>query len=115
LFYTDRNIKFVAIVRFFELMNNLFQIVNLLESKLSKLLSQYTLLQQENLKLLQQKNNQEQQLNKQHQLINDLEKKYESLRVANAMVGSKEDKHLTKLKINTLIREIDKCIVQLSD
>ena len=96
-------------------MDNLFQIVNLLESKLSKLLSQYTLLQQENLKLLQQKNNHEQQLNKQHQLINDLEKKYESLRVANAMVGSKEDKHLTKLKINTLIREIDKCIVQLSD
>ncbi len=96
-------------------MKNLFQIVDSLESKLSKLLSRYTILQQENINLLQQKNNCEQQLKKQHQLIDDLEKKYESLRVANAMVGSKEDKHLTKLKINTLIREIDKCIVQLSD
>jgi chromosome segregation ATPase len=96
-------------------MNNLYEIVSSLENKLSKLLSQYTILQQENLKLLQQKNNCEQQLNKQHQLIDDLENKYKSLKVANAMVGSKEDKHLTKLKINTLIREIDKCIVQLSD
>ncbi len=96
-------------------MNNLFQIVNLLEVKLSKLLRQYTVLQQENKKLLQLKSELEEQLKQQHQQFNDLEKKHESLRVANAMVGSKEDKHVTKLKINTLIREIDKCIVQLSD
>ena len=70
---------------------------------------------QENIKLRQQKNNFQQQLSKQQDLIDSLEKKYESLRVANTIVGSKEDKHATKLKINTLIREIDKCIVQLSD
>ncbi|NOQ92337.1 MAG: hypothetical protein GQ552_06440 [Flavobacteriaceae bacterium] len=96
-------------------MDNLFQIVNLLEVKLSKLLKQYTVLQQENKKLLQLKSELEEQLKQQHQQFSDLEKKHESLRVANAMVGSKEDKHVTKLKINTLIREIDKCIVQLSD
>jgi len=115
LFNCCRNAKFVEIVLFFELMNNLFEIVNKLESKLSKLLSQYSILQQENIRLLQQKSNFEQQLNRQNQLIDDLENKYKSLKVANAIVGSKEDKHLTKLKINTLIREIDKCIVQLSD
>jgi FtsZ-binding cell division protein ZapB len=96
-------------------MNKLFEIVNHLEAKLSKILSKYTMLQQENLKLLQQKNNLQQQLSKQQELIDSLEKKYESLRVANTIVGSKEDKHATKLKINTLIREIDKCIIQLSD
>ena len=96
-------------------MNKLFEIVNNLEAKLSKILSQYTIVQQENLKLLQQKNNLQQQLSKQQEVIDGLEKKYESLRVANTIVGSKEDKHVTKLKINTLIREIDKCIVQLSD
>jgi len=96
-------------------MNNLFQIVNLLEVKLSKLLRQHTVLQQDNKKLLQLKSELEEQLKQQHQQFSDLENKYESLRVANAMVGSKEDKHITKLKINTLIREIDKCIVQLSD
>ena len=96
-------------------MSNLVQIVDLLDSKLSLLLEKYNSLQRENTQLLQDKNNLEQQLVQNHQLINDLEKKQESLRVANAIVGSKEDKHLTKLKINTLIREIDKCIVQLSD
>mgnify|MGYP000975913712 FL=1 len=48
-------------------------------------------------------------------MIDDLEKKYESLRLANTIVGSKEDKHATKLKINTLIREIDKCIIELQE
>lgn len=96
-------------------MQNLFQIVNLLEDKLSKLLSQYADLQQDNKNILLIKSELEEQLNQRHQQFSDLEKKYESLRVANAMVGSKEDKHITKLKINTLIREIDKCIIQLSD
>ncbi len=96
-------------------MNKLFEIVENLEAKLSKILSQYAVLQQENLKLIQHKNNLQQQLDKQQEVIEELEKKYESLRVANTIVGSKEDKHATKLKINTLIREIDKCIVQLSD
>jgi chromosome segregation ATPase len=96
-------------------MNKLFEIVNNLEAKLSKILAQSTMLQQENLKILQQRNNLQQQLAKQQEVIEALEKKYESLRVANTIVGSKEDKHATKLKINTLIREIDKCIVQLSD
>jgi uncharacterized protein YlxW (UPF0749 family) len=96
-------------------MNKLFEIVNTLEAKLSKILGKYTILQQENLKLMQQVNNLQQQLNKKQAMIDDLEKNYESLRVANTIVGSKEDKHATKLKINTLIREIDKCIVQLSD
>jgi len=96
-------------------MNKLFEIVNNLEAKLSKILGQYTILQQENLKLLQQKNNLQQQLEKHQEVIDTLEKKYESMRVANTIVGSKEDKHATKLKINTLIREIDKCIIELSD
>lgn len=96
-------------------MNKLFEIVNNLEAKLSKILGQYTILQQENLTLLQQKNNLQQQLDKQQEAIDTLEKKYESMRVANTIVGSKEDKHATKLKINTLIREIDKCIIELSD
>jgi len=96
-------------------MNKIFEIVNRLEGKLSKLLSQHTILQQENIKLLQNQNNLQQQLVKKQEMIEVLEKNYESLRVANTIVGSKEDKHATKLKINTLIREIDKCIVQLSD
>ena len=96
-------------------MSKLLKIVNDLETKLKKILGQQAILQEERTNLLQQNNHLQQQLNKQQELIDSLEEKYESLRVANTIVGSKEDKHATKLKINTLIREIDKCIVQLSD
>lgn len=96
-------------------MNDLFETVSSLEKKLSKLLNHYNDLQQYNSRLIKQNSELIKKINDQDQQFSVLEKKYDSLRVANAMVGSKEDKHITKLKINTLIREIDKCIVQLSD
>jgi len=43
-----------------------------------------------------------------------LKEKNEALSIANRILGSKEHKRETKLKINTLIREIDACIVQLT-
>jgi hypothetical protein len=39
----------------------------------------------------------------------------ESLRITNSLLGSEEYKKETKLKINSLIREIDYCIAQLSE
>lgn len=47
--------------------------------------------------------------------IDQLESKNQSLKTANAMLGSNEYKKETKLQINSLIREIDQCIVQLSE
>ena len=47
--------------------------------------------------------------------VNQLESNNKSLRAVNAMLGSKENKRETKLQINSLIKEIDQCIVQLSE
>ena len=44
-----------------------------------------------------------------------LKSQIENLRMANSLIGSEENKRETKLKINSLIREIDYCIAQLSD
>ena len=96
-------------------MKKLLEIAAELEAKISKLLKRQAILHQENLKLVQENDDLQQQVREQNERIDDLENRYESLRVANTIVGSKEDKHVTKLKINALIREIDKCIVQLSD
>ena len=41
--------------------------------------------------------------------------KVETLKIANSLLGSDDNKRDTKLKINSLIREIDYCIAQLSD
>ena len=48
-------------------------------------------------------------------IISSWEEKYESLKFANSILGSDESKREAKLKINTLIREIDHCISQLSE
>ncbi|HET7361580.1 MAG TPA: hypothetical protein VFI78_06575, partial [Salinimicrobium sp.] len=43
------------------------------------------------------------------------ENRIQTLKAANALLGSNDYKKETKLKINGLIREIDQCIVQLSE
>ena len=47
--------------------------------------------------------------------VSELKKENESLKMANALLGSKESKAITKRKINSLIKEVDFCIHQLSD
>ncbi len=96
-------------------MKTILEKVDLLEDKLTKLILKQEQLLEENKSLKQSNELLQNTVSEKESFIKDLEEKYKSLKVANAMVGSKEDKHLTKIKINTLIREIDKCIVQLSE
>lgn len=96
-------------------MHDLFEIVNGLEAKISKLVERQTVLQEKCETLLLENKGLQHEVASRQRKIEDLENQYDSLRVARTMVGSKEDKHMTKLKINALIREIDKCIVELSD
>jgi len=96
-------------------MSNVLEIVDSLQSKLNRLLSKYELLQIENQQLLEKSEKLVLELQQKSESIDAIEDSYESLKIANAIVGSKEDKHTTKLKINTLIREIDKCIAQLDE
>ncbi len=96
-------------------MSNVLEIVDSLQSKLESLLTKYELLKIENQQLLEKSEKLVQNVQVRQESLTAIENKYESLKIANAMVGSKEDKHATKLKINTLIREIDKCILQLSE
>lgn len=47
--------------------------------------------------------------------ILELKKENESLKMANSLLGSKESRAVTKRKINSLIKEVDFCIHQLSE
>jgi len=96
-------------------MKSILEKVDLLEDKLTKLILKQEQLLEDNKSLTQKVDLLQNNLSDKEIYIKDLDEKYNSLKVANAIVGSKEDKHLTKIKINTLIREIDKCIVQLSE
>ncbi|MDP3311883.1 hypothetical protein [Lutibacter sp.] len=96
-------------------MNSLTQVVNLVENKLQLLLEKFIFLKEENELLHQKITKLEMKLEEEKQLLNDFDKKYQTLKIAKTIEGSKEDRKETKLKINALIREIDSCINQLSE
>ena len=45
----------------------------------------------------------------------NLEEENKSLKIANNLLGSKDDKSFAKIKINNLIKEVDQCIRHLSE
>ena len=96
-------------------MSNITQAANVLEDKLDKLLEVYTFLKEENEFLHQRIATLENQLTEKTQRLNEKEKSYNMLKIAKTIEGSNNNTRETKLKINALIRDIDKCIVQLSE
>jgi len=96
-------------------MNGLSEIVDALEIKLEKLAQRLDRLQSENRELENEVSRSALALNRQSEEITLLKQQNESLRMANSLLGSDDNKRDTKLKINSLIREIDYCIAQLSD
>lgn len=96
-------------------MNGLSEIVDALEVKLEKLAQKLDRLQAENQELENEVSRSALAVNRQSDEIVMLKQQNESLRMANSLLGSDDNKRDTKLKINSLIREIDYCIAQLSD
>ena len=96
-------------------MSNTIEAIHLLEDKLKNLLSNYEFLMKENEILLQNTSNLQRQLLEKEQLLEQQQDEYNLLKIAKTIEGSNQSTRDTKLKINALIREIDKCIVQLSE
>lgn len=96
-------------------MSNTLEVVKRLESNTFKLFQKCNNLSQE-LKKAQIENAEiEEKYKRLEQQIAHLSTENEQLKTANAILGSKDYKRETKLKINRLIREVDSCIVQLSE
>lgn len=96
-------------------MGNTLEAVHLLEVTLKNLLSNYDFLIKENQILLQNNSKLQHQLLEKEQILVNQKKEYDMLKIAKAIEGSSTDTKNTKLKINALIREIDKCIIQLQE
>ena len=96
-------------------MANTLEAIHLLEVKLKIILSNYDFLKNENRILLQNNTTLQHQLLEKEQKLVDQKKEFDILKIAKTIEGSGTDTKDTKLKINTLIREIDKCIVQLQE
>ncbi|WP_297333277.1 hypothetical protein [Flavobacterium sp.] len=96
-------------------MNGLPEIVDSLEYKLKQLLRKMEMLEKRNRELESKLSESAMVTGSQLEEIMMLKKQNETLKMANSLLGSDDNKRETKLKINSLIREIDYCIAQLSD
>ncbi|WP_338378333.1 hypothetical protein [uncultured Flavobacterium sp.] len=96
-------------------MSKLTELIDSLEVKFSKMYHKMDTLEKKNQELSDELLQFKEKNKKQLKTIGDLENQLESLKTVNAILGSDENKRETKLKINSLIREIDYCIAQLSD
>ncbi len=85
----------------------------LLESNVKKLKSLVIELKKENSVISKSLNLKEETLIKQANDLKEWKEKYKSLKIANTFIGS-NDKSLTKIKINKMIKELDKCIMNLT-
>ena len=87
----------------------------LLEERIVQLLNKL----KENYLLISQLSEENQGLEKQNldfkEKVSYLKSENESLKVANSLLGSEESKAVTKRKINSLIKEVDFCIHQLTE
>ncbi|WP_419210974.1 hypothetical protein ACNR9Q_09475 [Maribacter sp. X9] len=96
-------------------MGELIKIVDSLENKISKLLHKLEVMSSANLALENELMNLKSSQENASKTVSEWEEKYNSLKLANSMLGSNTNKTEAKLKINTLIRELDHCITQLSE
>lgn len=96
-------------------MSKIEDIVDSLENKISKVLHKLEVLKQTNAKISEELAIQQQKNISQQEEISSWADKYGALKMANSLLGSDDNNRETKLKINTLIRDIDHCIAQLSE
>ena len=96
-------------------MSEIGEIVDSLEIRFQKFLKKMEDLQDVNRILSMKLEESERFILNQNQEIKTIKANFDSIKITNSLLGSDEYKRDTKLKINSLIREIDYCIAQLSD
>jgi chromosome segregation ATPase len=96
-------------------MSVIAEIIDTLENKIEKLIIKIKSLERNTQELKIELTKSAQIIESQSIEIESLRAQYETLKIANSLLGSDDNKRDTKLKINSLIREIDYCIAQLSD
>jgi len=90
------------------------QIIDELNSKLLRILSK---LESERVEKQSLKNNNielQKKVEIQQTHISELEIKYTNLKIAKSLLAENEDSHDAKIRVNRIVREIDKCIALLN-
>ena len=85
-----------------------------LHTRIQQLIGMYEKQKSTNELLSRQKSDIQEQIRLEQERVKDLEGKYNKLKISKALIASSEDVHDAKLKVNRMVREIDKCIALLN-
>jgi len=96
-------------------MSEIVKIVSELELKIRKLIEKTDDLERKNQALNSEISFYKNKFQETGLRIEQLENQIETLKTINALLGSEDYKRENKIRINSIIREIDYCIAQLSD
>ncbi len=96
-------------------MSEIAEIIDSLENRIQKLFMKIESLEKNSIELKAELNKAAALIQSQSGEIIALKSECDTLKMANSLLGGEENNRDTKLKINSLIREIDYCIAQLSD
>ncbi|MFZ4105080.1 hypothetical protein [Flavobacterium sp.] len=96
-------------------MSEITEIIDTLENKVQKLFVKINSLEEKNQALQKEISISVASQQNQNLVLDKLKKEMDSLKITNSLLGSEDYKRDTKLKINSLIREIDYCIAQIAD
>jgi predicted RNase H-like nuclease (RuvC/YqgF family) len=85
-----------------------------LEEKVDRLVGRYQTEKEENRMLRGQISQLTRQLEDASSSFVSLEERFNNLKISKSLEASSEDVHETKVRINQIVREIDKCIALLN-
>ena len=88
--------------------------MELLQQRVQRVLELYSSRKSENEQLIRQNEELEGKIQLDQEKIKEIEEKYNKLKISKALIASSKDVHDAKLKVNRLVREIDKCIALLN-
>jgi len=94
--------------------NNNGEIISSLKDKISIIINNYISLKEENNHLKFDNKNLAEKLKQNKKETGNLEEKFNNIKLAKTLVNASEDTHEAKLKVNRIVREIDKCIALLN-
>ena len=89
-------------------------IVKSLKERIDTIISLYENTKEERDKLLQEKVSLIDELKLKNTELDTINTKYNTLKIAKVVTASSDDSHEAKIKVNRIVREIDKCIALLN-
>jgi archaellum component FlaC len=95
-------------------MSSVAQRLDSLKEGLNKIQRNMNRLKQDNDQLRKKLSDAETALKEKSEKLSDLEREYERLKLAKALVSKSGDKAEMKFRVNELVKEIDKCIALLN-